>query len=304
MLKKFKASHVNAVVLAIVACLAIAIYARKMEANHHEAWQLLWATALFASGFATYFNYWRLLKISEAPISTIAAAAQGYVELHGNATTKNALKTPFHGIPCVWYRAWVYANVEDQKGLPDVCGNRLLDYVESKQPFMLNDGTASCVINPKGAEVIHFQARTWRKNAHRYVEQYLPANKRLYVLGQLNTLKHLTDTAALNLEVRSILADLKSRPDQLLNRYDHNLDGKIDSEEWELARHDAIKQATSKQMMAAHNGEFTLSKPDDNHLFLISAKSPQQLRDSYQYWTLLHTGILLSLLTAFKIAGK
>jgi hypothetical protein len=42
-------------------------------------------------------------------------------------------------------------------------------------------------------------------------------------------------------------------------------------------------------------GSFTLKKPTDNHLFLISARSPQQLRDSYKMWLCIHF-ILLSLL--------
>jgi len=304
MLQNFKANRVNLLAIGIIGGLAIGAFAKKIGPSNYETWQMLCAVALLVSGFAAVFNYWRLLKISEAPISTIAAAAQGYVELHGTASTENSLKTPFHGIPCVWYRAWVYANVEDQKGLPDICGNRLLNYHESNQPFTLNDGTASCTINPKDAEVVHFEARTWRKNAHRYVEQYLPAAKKLYVLGQLNTLNHLTDKAALNLEVRNTLADWKSRPDQLRNRYDHNWDGKIDADEWELARQDAIKQATAKQMMAAHTGNFTLSKPADNHLFLISAKSPQQLRNSYQHWSLVHIVTFLFLLFALYLTPK
>ncbi len=304
MLEKFKANHVNLMALGVIGGLAMAGYAQRIGPSNRETWQLLWTTASFASAFAAIFNYWRLLKITEAPISTIAAAAQGYVELHGTATTKNSLKTPFHNIPCVWYRAWVYANEEDQKGLPDIRANRLLSYVESDQTFTLNDGTASCIINPKHAEVIHFEARTWRKNAHRYVEQYLPAAKKLYVLGQLNTIRHLTDKAALNREVRNSLADWKTRPEQLRHRYDHNLDGKIDATEWEFARQDAIHQATANQMMAAHTGEFTLSKPANNQLFLISAKSPHQLRNSYQYWSLLHIILFLVLLAAFKIATK
>lgn len=304
MFQTLKANRVNLLAVGIIGGLAVGAYTQKIGPSNRETWQVLWVIAFLTSCFAAIFNYWRLLKITEAPISTIAAAAQGYVELHGIATTKNPLKTPFHNIPCVWYRAWVYANVEDQKGLPDICGNRLLNYHESNQPFTLNDGTASCIINPKDAEVIHFEARTWRKNAHRYVEQYLPTNKKLYVLGELNTLKHLADSRTLNLEVRNILADWKSRPDQLRNRYDHNLDGKIDHHEWELARQDAIAQATANQMMASHNGDFTLSKPANNQLFLISAKSPHQLRNSYQFWTLLHTIMSLLLILAFKIATK
>ena len=70
-----------------------------------STWQLILSFAMLISLFAFAFNYWRLLKVTEAPISSIAAAAQGYIEVHGTASTLKPLKTPFHSTPCVWYRA-------------------------------------------------------------------------------------------------------------------------------------------------------------------------------------------------------
>ena len=50
--------------------------------RYHQADFQAWHIALFictvASFFAEVFNYWRLLKITEASISIIAAATQGY----------------------------------------------------------------------------------------------------------------------------------------------------------------------------------------------------------------------------------
>ena len=45
-----------------------------------------------------------------------------------------------------------------------------LEYSESKAMFTLNDVTELCKMDPQGAEVIYFEALTWRKNEHRYVE--------------------------------------------------------------------------------------------------------------------------------------
>jgi hypothetical protein len=254
-------------------------------------WYLL--LGITVACFAGAQNYWRLLKLKEAPISTIAAAAQGYVELYGRAKCdKQPLKTPYQNIPCVWYRAWVYANFLDKNSDDSLLDNRLLNYEESHKVFTLNDGTAQCLVNPEGAEVVYFQAKTWRKNDHRYVEQYLPVNKPLYVIGQLDTRKDVIDEKVVNQEVREILREMKTRPQQLLNRYDHNLNGQIDMHEWEKAREEVVHQVKAQYVMNAHTGSFTMAKPTDHHLFLISAKSPTQLRAQYRHWIYVHLGFL------------
>ena len=261
--------------------------------------------AIATSFFASIFNYWRLLKITEAPISTIAAAAQGYVELFGKASTDKPLKTPYQDIPCVWYRSSAYANREnDDDKVADLLSMMPLEYTESKTVFTLDDGTAHCKVDPQGAEVIYFEARTWRKNDHRYVEEYLPVGKPLYVIGNLDTRKELLDEAALNRAVGTKLADWKTRPQQLLHRYDQNLNGQIDMDEWDLARRDAINEVKAEHAMQTklsniNDDDFTLSKPAGK-LFLISAKSPKQLRASYKMWVAAHLGVF-ALVLAFYI---
>jgi hypothetical protein len=265
-----------------------AAYLLHLDPAQKATWVLLLSFALLATLFAALFNYWRLLKITEAPISTIAAAAQGYIELHGTATTQAMLRTPYHGIPCVWFRAWVYANRRESPYSKKVIDSRLLEYSESNNLFQLHDDTGTCMVNPKGAEIIFAQQRTFLKNEHRYVEEYLPAGRQLYVLGQLDTRHDHFDQAAINQDVRATLTDLKSRPQKLLNQYDHNRNGRIDMDEWEIARQDVIKQVQAKHAMKAHNGSFTLAKPMDAHLFLISAKSPSQLAEAYRNWAIIH----------------
>ena len=169
--------------------------------------------------------------------------------------------------------------------------------------FTLDDGTAQCKVDPQGAEVIYFEARTWRKNDHRYVEEYLPVGKPLYVIGNLDTRKELLDASALNRAVGTKLADWKTRPQQLLNRYDQNLSGQIDMDEWELARRDAINEVKAEHAMQTNlsnknDCDFTLAKPVGK-LFLISAKSPKQLRANYKMWVAAHLGVLALLLVFY-----
>ncbi|MDZ4141158.1 MAG: hypothetical protein U1C48_04025 [Methylotenera sp.] len=296
MFRKLKSDGVNLAATAVVGGIFIAAYQMHLSKADAQTWGSLLSIALLLSFFAALFNYWRLLKITEAPISTIAAAAQGYIELHGVASTQQPFATPYHGIPCVWYRAWVYANRLDNPYSKKPIDSRLLEYLESDTTFQLKDQTGTCVINPQGAEIIFAKVHTFFKNEHRYVEEYLPAGKPLYVLGQLDTRHEQVDGEVIKRDVRAILADLKTRPQQLLNRYDRNRNGQIDMNEWELARQDAIKQAHAKYAMRAHIGDFTLSKPADNHLFLISTKTPHELSASYRMWAMIHLGMFVALL--------
>lgn len=300
MFARLKGQSVNFVAIGVLIIALVAIYVLRHHSNIQQIWRGLLVICMVISFFAGLFNYWRLLKISQAPISSIAAAAQGYIELQGIASTEKPMKTPYHGIPCVWYRAWVYANIPSNGKSTGIYESRLLDYSESQSVFTLNDGSGECSVDPKGAEVMHFKASTWRKNNHRYAEEYLPAGKPLYVLGQLDTRHDVLDKSIANKQVSQKLAQLKARPQHLLNRYDHNLDGEISLEEWELARHDAIKEVHGEHAMRRNLGDFTLTKPSDNHLFLISAQSPQQLRDDYKNWVASHLGIL-ALLTFLLI---
>ena len=87
-----------------------------------------------------------------------------------------------------------------------------LEYSESKAMFTLNDVTELCKMDPQGAEVIYFEALTWRKNEHRYVEEYLPLGKPLYVIGNFDTRKDILDEVALNSALGTKLADWETRP--------------------------------------------------------------------------------------------
>lgn len=289
----FKSQTVNAVTLVLLLALPVAVYVLHLPSTY---WPNLWWTGIALSLLAATFHYWRLLRMHEAPISTIASAAQGYVELYGKATTDKPLKTPYHGIPCVWYRAWVYANQQHPRGIDHLSQSRLLEYAESQSVFMLEDDSAQCVIEPAGAEIIYFQARTWRKNNHRYVEEYLPANQFVYVIGHLDTRTDAQNPAVLKQQVSAQLKALKSRPQHLLNLYDHDLNGEIDMNEWEKARQHVIHQVKSEHAMQAYTGSFVLSKPEDGHMFLISAKSPSQLRAEHIKWLTIFLILAITLL--------
>ena len=132
MFARLKSHSVNFAALGLVLSMIVLVYFK------HAGIQWL-MVAIVTSFFASTFNYWRLLKITEAPISTIAAAAQGYVELFGKASTDKPLKTPYQDIPCVWYRSSVYANREnDDDKVADLLSVMPLEYTEKDLCMVTN----------------------------------------------------------------------------------------------------------------------------------------------------------------------
>lgn len=299
----FKANKVNFLTFALVGGLLLAALYTYHERHNADDWAHVWALILqvtaVISFFAAIFNYWRYLKISEAPVSTIAAAAQGYIEVTGKANCEKALKTPYQNIPCVWYRAWVFANRQEMQRGNQIANTRLLDYSESALPFQLTDATGVCTINPKGAEIIHLEKRTFYKNDHRYVEEFLPSNQTLYVLGYLDSRHEFTDAAAIHRDTGVLLSAWKANPKKLHQRFDFNRDGTIDINEWELARAEARREVTSQHTARLHTEGFALKKSGAQHLFIISALSPQLLRSQYLHFSLVHLAILFGLLSTY-----
>lgn len=245
--------------------------------------------AITVALLAFVFNLWRYLHIAKAPVSTINAAAQGYIELNGVATTAKPMQTPLHGISCVWYRSWAYARDAENFW-------RLVDYNQSDAPFQLQDHTGTCMVDPKGAEVIYTQKHTSNQHNHRYVEQYLPVNRPLYLIGYLDTRHDFADEKAMTAAVGEVITEWKSDPAQLLMRFDLDKDGNIDYEEWESAREQAYAEATRRQQYQAHTGDFTVSKPSSKQLYLLSGLSPHTLRRHHAWWVAVHIVALVSLI--------
>lgn len=254
----------------------------------------LWVGMVLLAIFAFSFNFWRYLEIAKAPISTIAAAAQGYIELNGIATKVPPIATPLHGEPCVWFRSWAYA-----RGHKNLW--RLVDYQQSAEVFKLADESGACGVNPHGAEVVHMLRKTSHQHNHRYVEEYLPANKPLYLIGHLDTRHHFSNEETVKKQMGNLIGDWKSNPTKMLFRFDLDRNGEIDQEEWEKARAQAREEAARQQMYQAHTGDFEINAPTNGQLYLISGMSPESLRRSYRYWVVTHLAVLTGLLIAMRL---
>lgn len=259
--------------------------------NSPEAW--LWCLALIAliSLFAWYSALHRQRLILGTPTSRIASAAQGYVELLGDGTPiDHAILGKHSNLPCLWYRYKVETKNHKNEWRTEATG-------ESNAPFLLDDGSGRCVIDPQAAEIITQHKDVWRVDDRRYTEWKLLERDEIYALGEFKTFGGSNNPTTLNDLIKEVLIEWKSDNEHLLQRFDLNKNGLLDMEEWLLARQAAKREASKRlaEVRAEPDTHFML-KPHNGRLFLISNISPEKLAGRYALWTVLHLLIFLGAL--------
>lgn len=278
---KWSSRYLNAITLSVHVGLLLAAIIVIKHAGKYETWLSCAFISLFLGVFAWHFNFRRLLAIAENPTSTIAAAAQGYIELSGKAQHLRPLKSPLRGAPCVWFRYWVYAKDSNNVW-------RLADYQASEQNFEIVDATGHCLVNPTGAEVIAADRHVVVQNDHKYIEELLYSGKSTYVLGELETITEATAAQQIKQEVGLLLAQWKKSPVTFKRRFDGDGNGEIDMHEWELARTMAAHEVLESKGILNKTEAHVIRAPGNGRLFLISGLSPYELRGRYKFWTTLH----------------
>jgi hypothetical protein len=191
-------------------------------------------------------TYWRLRTIIDTPTARIQSAAQGYVELAGQARAHlGQVKGPLTDLPCLWYRYRI-----EKRG-----GGRNQAWVqveggECPDPFLLDDGSGQCLVEPAGASLHprrrdqwtgpHRNARTrgptaWFQPSDRYrfSEERIADGDLLYCLGRFET--PLRGAAERERLQRALLKVWKQDPARLA-RFDRDGDGSISPDEWEQVR--------------------------------------------------------------------
>lgn len=269
-----------------------------------------WLTLALLSGLAAaafwfIWNRWRRARlIDDVPTAKIRSAAQGYTELHGRAVFAEGFTTasPLTGTSCLWYRFKIERRGRDGRGRRTW---RMLHTGSSDTPFLLDDDTGLCLIDPRGAEVSCAHKRIWYGNQewpvpptraqpagswltrqsdhrrYRYTEELLhPGN--LYALGLFQTVNGAQRTV--DIRVRELLHTWKSDQPALTRRFDRNGDGRIDVEEWEQAREAALQQVLQRQLSRTAAAPLhTLGAPrNKRHPFLLTDRSPAQLAQRYR----------------------
>jgi hypothetical protein len=260
--------------------------------SSRQGWLYCLGLMAIISLFAWYSTLHRLRTITGTPTSNVASAAQGYVELQGSGRVYG--ETPLLGklslLPCLWYRY----RIEEKNAKNEW---RTKDTGESNEPFMLNDGSGNCIVDPTGAEIITKHKDTWHESAYRYTEWKLINSDNIYTIGHFKTAGGSTVERTLNDEIKQVLWEWKLDMPQLKARFDLNNDGIFDDKEWLLARQAAKREAEKRLIAARAEPDLNfMMRPKDGRLFLISNFDQDKLARRYLLWAWAHVIILFGAL--------
>jgi hypothetical protein len=253
-----------------------------------DAWLVCLGLMSAISLFAWYSSLHRLRLITGTPTSTVASAAQGYVELQGRGRDHEPrLISKLRGLPCLWYRYRI-----EEKNSKNEWGT--VDSGETSDPFLLEDGSGKCIVDPAGAEIHTKHKDTWNEAQYRYTEWKLIGGDYVYTLGHFMTRGGSSAVRSHNEEVKQVLAEWKMDMPKLRERFDLNNDGVFDDKEWMLARQAARREAEKRLAAARAEPDLNfLVRPRDGRLFLISNIDQNTLARRYLVWSWLHVIILV-----------
>lgn len=265
-------------------------------------WLVTMAVGLIAGGTAA-FRYLHIARlIEDTPASRIRSAAQGYVELSGRGVPLNDAPSlaPLTQRPAVWWRYRIYRRSErnDRSGRHETW--QQIRSGTSSAPFVLEDETGSCVVYPEGAELRVTESTTWYGDTpwpsappgdgllrptsrnFRYFEERIYEQEKIYALGEFRT-RRRGEAEEREAAMASLLAQWKQDQPALVERFDKDGDGRIDLEEWELAR-----QAAQRTVLESEHAEDRLARlnvlgrPAGGQLFLIATLPQGDLAKSYR----------------------
>ena len=278
-----------------------------MSGNRFKFWLLVLGLAA-----AAVYSFWYACRswaknraIEDTPTSRIRSAAQGYVELSGRgALPPNAEnKGPLTGIPCTWWRY----RIEERSRSGRSRSWSTIQSDTSETPFLLDDGTGQCLVDPRGAEVFPGVSDVWYgptewpevhipngsgifgklvdtfvTDKYRYTEHRLQPHEHVCALGAFRNAGGLSvenpDDAAAEL-----LREWKHDQAGLLARFDSDHDGVISPAEWDQARAAARAQVLQARAAAPPAPSVNvLGDPADGRAFLLAASEGESLAQRFR----------------------
>lgn len=168
-------------------------------ATHLAIYPVVCAILLFYRWLASR----RLRAIDDTPGGCIGSLSPGYVKVSGLARPhSHQIEAPLTGRPCVWYRY----TIEEGDGGDDPW--RKIEGGQSSKPFLLDDGSGQCLVDPAGSAVELSRADNWTgpyrqpriqtpetpapthwysrpKKQYRYFETRIEDGDTLFCLGRL-----------------------------------------------------------------------------------------------------------------------
>ena len=270
---------------------------------------LLVVLAVFTGvGFFLWKKSFQQARVMEdMPRSKIRSAAQGFVELSGiqHPLEGTPLSAPLTGSACTW---WDYkiekresTSTQSSKG-QDSTSWSTVEKDTSVGFFHLRDETGEILVNPIGAEVTASLQRVWYgdarrpngdstsqfgaslKGRYRYTERIMRPGELIYALGHFETWSNVPGTKERSKKRSEILAGWKNDADELVRRFDADGDGRVDADEWEKAREAAEALVEEQVTEAAMKPDVdVLMKPEEDHPFILSTKSQDELTKVYRW---------------------
>src|SRR5512135_1769591 len=239
--------------------------------------------------------------LEDTPTSRVRSAAQGYVELVGRsqalAGTTNI--APLTQRPCVWWRFRIQRRTGSTSRGRASAKWQTVQSGRSEQPFVLDDGTGECIVQPAGAEVLTAETTTWYGDApwptqapgkrspfgepeYRYYEERIYEHEQVHVLGHFRTHSGTANTSR-DADVAALLAEWKQDQASLVARFDADGDGQVSLGEWGRAREEARQAVTQRHLekpvpAAVH----VISRPESRQLFLIAAYPEKELAKRFR----------------------
>jgi hypothetical protein len=288
------------------------------------------ALAAAAAGYTFWFGFkaWRKNRlIGDTPVSRIRSAVQGYVELRGRGASspENPIKGPLTHRSCAWWRYKIQEWRRSGKSKAWVT----IEEGTSETPFVLDDGTGQCLVDPRGAEVVGPTKDIWcgdsrypgvrlpeetgllgwlAKNLttrpYRYIEQRLESGRYLCAIGEFRT-EGGVRTGDQQAEVSAVLHDWKCDQTGLLARFDANHDGVIGAAEWEQARTAAAAQVAAQRLAEPIGPKMSrLADPGDGRPFVLTGGDRDALARQFRLQAAASLGLFLAATTALALLLK
>lgn len=252
-------------------------------------WLLNLGAAVAGGGWFAFRWLHAARLIEDTPTSRLRSAAQGYVEIEGRARPLAAEHAfaPLTRRDCVWWRYRIQHRSESgserrREHWRTVASGR------SDVPFVIDDGTGECIVQPSGALVLAAESTTWygatpwptaapgqalatlTERDYRYHEERIHVHELVYALGGFRSVS-ATDVGGTDDAVRVLLGEWKEDQAALKRRFDRDADGTISLAEWEQARAAARRSVErARAERPAETARQVLGRPDDGQLFLLA----------------------------------
>jgi hypothetical protein len=253
-----------------------------------------WISSLFAAVATVYLvrlglaAFWKLRLVVDTPTARIRSAPQGYVELQGQAHPQRALiAARLSGTACVWFR---YRIQERRRGTKHNDHWVTIEQGDAGRPFILDDGTGRCLIDPAGAALKCRNTDVWydsgsssglgaffgQQRRYRKTEERIAELEFVYVLGHFETPRRgVRERQRLT---RHLLSQWKRDPARM-QAFDRDGDGEIDLDEWDAAR------AKAEQLAERAEGRLSAEPPlsrvvgggDARQPFVVSTEDEREL---------------------------